>query len=308
MKKYLKVSIYRLVGILVAFFVGVSFLNAENSNPSGSNEIEEPLNEEVPYECLFQDGRSWIAWHGLAWNGSETHEFIKVVVVGDKIVEDIPCKVLKVEFIKLSPNGCWNSPDRADFPEYIYAYEKNRKIFIYRENGPYYIKDEIGREIELKYGEPYFDLYVDLNLTVGDSLKFGETILNDFVSEYGGSKHRTLELKFATPGVFPESFWIEGIGSNNLSSQWKRYSDPKLPTATTSCEQGLVMCCQDGEPIYDNRKAMLDLGINLDVLTSIDEVLMNTECSSYYYNLQGVKILQPHKGEIYIHNGKKILY
>lgn len=55
--------------------------------------------------------------------------------------------------------------------KYFYFYEEGDKIYRYREPGQYWILDENGKEtgrVGLK--DPYFDLYMDLDISLGDNL------------------------------------------------------------------------------------------------------------------------------------------
>lgn len=100
------------------------------------------------------------------------------------------------------------------------------------------------------WGDPYFDVYMDLNIGKGDT---------------------------ARPTSFGRSY--------------------------------LALCTLNGEILYDIRDQLDELGIYYGATSGIQ----NSETEEpikkpIYYNLQGIRVPTPVKGNIYISNGNKIKY
>lgn len=76
----------------------------------------------------------------------------------------------------------------------------------------------------------------------------------------------------------------------------------------------LVLCCENGVPIYDNRDILTKCGIDLSMMSDelsgaseIQEVQQTFSDDAKIYNLQGLEVTSPRKGQIYIRSGKKII-
>lgn len=199
-------------------------------------------------------------------------------------------------------------PDR-DEPTEFYAYEKDRVIYIYRPDGPYYVYDSEGKRVDLKYGEPYFDKYVDLNVKIGDEIPMMSKIESIDYREIGGCTRRVLKSESWRKFLNYENLWIEGIGSNCFANSFRQFTAPDEPIPTSIYATYLVMCCQDGTPIYDNRELMKSEGFFMDYATTVEEVdIEQNRDSGIIYNLQGLPVTHPQKGCPYILNGKKIIF
>ncbi len=310
--------------------LSVMQLNGTTVNNVVTNDDKSATGE---YNALFVDGKEWVVAHGWelnGWNSSlreyQTHQVLRISVVGDEVIEGIECKKLKVkcEMDKFSPDSsvgfeglvcCTKfSSDEA----FYYVYEKDRKIYVYRNPGPYCEIPAEGDDFmgmpEVKYGEPYFDLYMDLNHTVGEKISCYNPvsmlyhpveIVMDEYENYAGMSCRTLTLSDG-------SHWIEGVGSDQLVSMYNPYHDGLLdiPTSFTGLFSVMVSCTQDGKFVYDNRNLLHQNGVYVDdFLSGADTISAdNVMEDGAYYNMYGLKVDKPSKGCIYIHKGKKIIY
>lgn len=303
---------------MLAAVLGITSFNA-NANPTDAIET---IPDGYEYRELFTEGKSWIMWHGHNLSPNpETHLIFKVAVDGEQVIDGIDCKRLKVEIDKSHMQGfCMECTyflgvDTEEgfapaLPEYIYAYEKDKKIYVYRESGPYYEYDENGYLTDMKYGKPYFDLLMDLDVNLGEkAMGMGEIKKVEY-KEYGGILRRVIYNEDSYLGTYYPTHWIEGIGSNYCADEWEWYISPTIPVPTKLSNwyhNFLVSCSENGKIIYDNTDILKTEGINLDFVSSVETLGVNQE-DDKYYNLQGIPIINPVKGNIYIHGGKKIKF
>ena len=301
-------------------------------NAEITKEVNIPEQENT-YRPLFVDGKEWVVVHGwilYGWDINRTkydvHQVLRISVAGDEVIDGINCKKLRVrsEYNSMTPESmtgfegficCTKVPSDEVF---YYVYEKDRKIYVYRNPGPYY--DEPAAEDDLmfgpvvKYGEPYFDLYMDLNHSVGEkmtcctpeSLFYNQVeIVEDEYQEHGEMSCRT--LTFSDGG-----HWIEGIGSDMLFSMYDPYATGliDIPVSYSGMFNYLVSCTQDNKVLYDNRDWCNQKGMYFDdFLSGIKSVGGDyAVIDASYYNMFGLKVDNPKKGGIYIHQGKKIIY
>lgn len=135
--------------------------------------------EEFPYSELFTEGKEWTMYHfTVSPSGFRNHYIITVKVDGSKNIEGIDCKRLTINLQNFNGSCyvCENWLDRSlandigqlfygldvAIPEEVYVYEKDRKIYYYKNPGVKIKSDESGL-----YGcDPYFALYMDLNRTI----------------------------------------------------------------------------------------------------------------------------------------------
>lgn len=307
--------------IIIDCFVGLLFF-LESFVPLYAVESTiETIPENYKYQELFTEGKSWIMWHGLeSYPGYETHLIFKVSVDGEQEVDGILCKRLKVVIDQSFSHGscmecmyflgvdCDEGYVPA-LPEYLYAYEKDKKIYFYRESGPYYEYDENGHVLDLKYGKPYFDLLMDLNVNVGETAMGMGKITSVTYKEYGGVVRRVIsnDVSYIHSDYYP-THWIEGIGSNYCADDWEWLFPPciSVPTMISNWYHNfLVSCSENGHLIYDNSEILREVGINLDFISSVEKIQM-LPSSDLYYNLQGIPVENPRHGNIYIYRGQKI--
>lgn len=282
----------------------------------------ETTSEQYEYKHLFTEGKSWVMWHGVgASSDYETHLIFNVAVDGEKEIDGITCKRIKVEIDNSHSEGtCMECmyflgvDDGENFtpalPGYIYAYENDKKIYVYRESGPYYEYDEDGLVKELKYGKPYFDLLMDLDVNVGDAaMGMGEITKVEY-KEIGGVTRRVISNDISFLGLDNPIEWIEGIGSNYCADEWEWYLPLTIsvPTMMSNWYHNfLVKCSDNGEVIYDNSQNLKSAGVKLDGIGSV-LTIDTPDKEGVYYNLQGIPVGNPQKDNIYIRNGKKVIY
>ena len=143
--------------------------------------------EDIPYSEMFTEGKEWTLCHfGLEYNHYinperlyKIHAFIDVKVDGEAIIEGINCKRLKID-VKMIEPYCWDCYCWLDregineekeygyedvpiaIPEEVYVYEKDRRVYFYRNPG--FI---LENHYDIKECEPFFQLYMDFNKSVG---------------------------------------------------------------------------------------------------------------------------------------------
>ena len=307
----------RLLIALVILCGYVNFCLAADSGKCASNEIQQS-EVTAEYQPLFVEGREWWIIHGLPHHYPSTifttEYILRVAVDGEEEIEGILCKRLKLtqeicpDFDNLLCPFCVILPQN---PTCIYAYEKDRKVYVYRNPGPYYetVEQDGERVNVVKYGDPYFDLYVNLNFSEGEYASGIGTIVEEFTKDYNGLVSRTLgyyayDITGLSDGM---GYWIEGIGSTTVANCFPVYHDDPWPTIQT--ETCLVACLQDGKPLYDIREQLMERGVNIgSAATSIEEVASEHDSDETLFTLDGIRVSNPIRGTIYIQNGKKIIY
>ena len=166
-----------------------------------------------------------------------------------------------------------------------------------------------------RYGEPYFELYMDLNYTIGERAPGLGEIIADYCKDFDGVTRRVIcGTRYDSFGILgARESWIEGIGSNTVANQFTNYLFRQTPSQSYYHQDYyLALCTQDGVPIYDIRDKLDEMGIYYGETSSVntipsERIAENVEDDNYY-NLQGLKTTNPKSGEIYIHHGKKIKY
>ena len=310
----------RLLIALVILCGYVNFCLAADSGKCASNEIQQS-EVTAEYQPLFVEGREWWIIHGLPHHYPSTiftTEYImRVAVDGEEEIEGILCKRLKVtqEICQDVENVlCPFCVILTQNPTYIYAYEKDRKVYVYRNPGPYFetVGEQNGVPVNVvKYGDPYFDLYVNLNFSEGEYASGIGTIIEEFTKDYNGLVSRTLgyyayDITGLSEGM---GYWIEGIGSTTVANCFPQYHDNLQEWPTIKTETCLVACLQDGKPLYDIRELLMERGVNIgSAATSIEEVASEHDSDETLFTLDGIRVSNPIRGTIYIQNGKKIIY
>lgn len=279
--------------------------------------------QDVKYYPLFTEGKEWTMYHFDAepdYKGGAdfiTHHIINVKVDGSKEIEGIQCKRLVIDVQSLGGgcNGCRNWLNRdwvnelfydkygfnVAIAEEVYAYEKDRQIFIYRNPG---IKLNAEKK-DIEQCEPYFELLMDLNVSVGDPAPSVRKIDTDDMVTINGKPHRRLTEPDPEDNYsWMKWEWIEGVGCSIGFSNYKiydqYYADPFTELKVPYFQLALVK--DKGQVIYDRRDILKNMG--LDIVTSVEEIATEENSDPYYYDLQGRRIAEPTPGEPYIHQGK----
>lgn len=284
-------------------------------------------NAQSNHQLLFEDGKEWVVAHGIVDSTPEgdatlsTHQLLTITVDGEDVIEDILCKRLKIEVENRAAadfDGTISS--RCGFCHFLngpqtelYVYEDGDKIYVYRNPGPYYVYPEPGAEnmnTELKYGDPYFDLYADFSNGEDENVPGLGTVTMVEYPLYNNVPRRTLWANWNDPiGLYNgQNCWIEGIGASTLANCFHRYSDPNEVFPTILGASYLVSCKHNGETLYDVSDKMKQRGIYIGSSEAGVELAAEDVDEGEYYSLQGIRVGHPAKGEIYIKSGKKIKY
>ncbi len=298
--------------LIISILTSVSVYSQSESTSNGNFDIS------AQYQPLLQEGKEWTLIH-YALNCDrvkpETHQVLTVSVDCTENIDGKECKRLKIECERPGEgetefNWCGICIAVEEGISYKYLYEEDGKIFVYRNPGPYYAEGEnwYGEPTTVvKYGEPYFDLYIDQNYGLGDFMPGIGTISKEEYIEYGPLTCRTLSTK----GVQ----WIEGIGSPDYSSAYDPYYDPNLELPTNGSKYKRLICCKlDGNPLFDETQKYKSLGLYTgDIVSKVEAIESivseaDQNKSDTLYNLQGIKVNNPVKGQIYICNGHKVIY
>ena len=308
-----------------------------NSDDAGIENDGNTPTEFGEYQPLFIEGKKWVmicgSITGSSWNRFATHQLITVTVEGEEVIEDIICKKIKVvnQHCVTNPpdnmtlNRCYYCYDVPEGDSYHYVYEKNRKIYVYRDPGPYYEYVEEGDDdlfqtygsgYYRQYGEPYFEEYIDLNYGLNDSSPVLGKIVEEKYENYGSLNCRTISGSHVSYFIGDRNNWIEGIGSNVILDSLKRY-DEYFPMMYPSIMTGsyLVLCTLNDAPLYDVRDKLRAVGAYFGEsestgisVTQADDLFPDDTITESIYSLEGIKVSNPIKGNIYIRNGKKIRY
>ncbi|MDE6271524.1 MAG: hypothetical protein K2M31_00765 [Muribaculaceae bacterium] len=283
--------------------------------------------EEYPYAELFTEGKEWTWIHyGIkpGYDGKPfftTHYVVTVKVDGSKNINGVDCKRLTIDTESM-PGSCnvcdyWLNREYANafsyytyrvsmgIKEEVYVYEKDRKIYFYRDPGVKY-KDEVSDEITLC--RPYFDLLMDLNISVGDNGGCLGKIISDELIYIDGQPHRKLVgtgLEYSTVPNWKAFEWIEGIGSSEVLCNYTQYFWSYAPLAPDMCIDDYILAevKDNGKVIYDQMDVIRNLGLQVPVTLGaavIPEQVTNHKC----YDLQGRPINSPKHGEFFIRDGK----
>ena len=251
--------------------------NANNSDISlNSGEAEE----------FFADGKEWEVSHFytdpyyLVKDGKEFYlecRRIHVKVAGEETVEGKLCK--RLEISQEHKGECGNC-DYWHIPAVMYGYENEGKIYIYRVADYYAPYDEETLEEAYNAAPKSFQ---ELNIPEDKDYDYKRFWC-------------TVPSKYSIK-------WIEGVGCSYGFGKLDLLNFP-ISTGTDFPYYKLVKCTKNGVPLYDKTE---ELATILDTPTGA-EVICAEENEGPYYNLQGIKVSNPIKGELYLFNGKKSVY
>ncbi len=290
--------------------------------------------EEYPYSELFTEGKEWTWCHYIWYRGEYYPEkLINVKVNGSSTIEGIECKRLLIEIQPLSTHcSCddcclWL---RENFQKYgynvaiqkhVWVYEKDRKIYYYKNPGIRLNSDKT----DIAIGSPYFALLMDQNFSVGDNFDDTYIITGDELIDINGVPHRKISKNYRKDldvTMNPEAedkVWIEGIGATsgfpwnyevmfpyyvekNPDEEWMTglpsfsYMDRTFPYID------LALVKDNGNIIYDGRDKLSELGV--DVTSGIKTLETEEVTSDKCYDLQGRPIDPKNAKGLYIQNGK----
>lgn len=311
---------FRSTGAFICLLAGmIGSANDVNANA--------PIYEDYPYAELFTEGKEWIWYHfscdPYSRGKYNAHEIVTVKVDGSKIIDGIECKRLKLErkFGHGYCNACdfWFNRDHfnlmedftynfvGSFPEEAYVYEKDRKIYFYRNPGVRYTSD--GNDIEPC--DPYFDLYMDLNISIGDRGPNMGIIDTDELIYIDGKPHRRITGKYDEDEDVEDwevSEWIEGIGATAGLSRYKQFfwfSNIGVSGMSGPDYYRLAYVIDNGKVIFDQSDVLRNLGMEVDIpAAAVESIKADDEHSHKYFDLQGRPISAPLRNQLYIHDGK----
>ena len=266
-----------VVSLFAVMFASGLLLSAQDSN------FHEPLSDSDEF---FAEGKEWEISHFytnpyyLNHNGVAEYKEcrrINVKVNGKEEVDGKLCK--RLEITQDHKGKCGNCT-YWHIPEVMYALEENGKVYVYR------IADYIspGSDEPGSLAEAY----------EGASKSFQELT-------YTGEGRASMQYYNAPGGKSIE--WIDGVGWNYGFGPLDLYRFD-IATGGDYPYYMMVKCQHNGKTLYDHSEELTSI---LDSTTGVCEI-ESVEYSEIYYNLQGNKVSNLQKGELYICNGKKILY
>ena len=230
------------------------------------------------YKKLLTDGKMWkcVTRGDHFTSGDAT---FTVTVAGDTIVDGKASKKLQYE-------------GETEFGQKIkytrVAYEEDGKV--YTKNLEYYFDYE-----------DEFILVLDFNMRLNDKTAndYHTVEAEDYVYVDGEKVHR---VKFNTKDRYDiPPVWVEGVGPN---SDFILFTPPTaIPTSTGGSAIDYVLECYDnGKLIYTADDFLKGWDTNGIVLPTTEKAAGGTT-----YDISGKPTNAPHKGEIYIKDGKKLL-
>ena len=160
----------------------------------------------------------------------------------------------------------------------------NKTCVAYEENGKLYkVKDGI------------FTLIFDINLQKGDKIDNLAYVFAQGIVYINELPHKILYIDSMVDHPAHECFYkiIEGIGI----SKDEFISSFNLGSEKDYCT--LISCKENGKIIYENTH---------NIETGIIEPTITTKMDNVFYNLNGIRVINPQKGNLYIHNRKKIIH
>ena len=256
--------------------------NANNSDITlNSGEAEE----------FFADDKEWEVSHFISnpayliQDGKKIYKEcirINVKVAGEEMIEGKLCKRLEIVAVRKLTYDYYYGCDYCLYwpiPNVIYGYEENGKVYVYR------IADYITGSDPEELKEAY-----------DSAPKSFQEIYDSQIDSDNGQRHWHT---FNNSSVE----WIDGVGWNYGFGKLDMYFFD-IGTGVDYPYYKLVKCTKNGVPLYDKTE---ELATILDTPTGA-EVICAEENEGPYYNLQGIKVSNPIKGELYLFNGKKSVY
>lgn len=160
----------------------------------------------------------------------------------------------------------------------------NKTCVAYEENGKLY-KVKNGR----------FTLIFDINLKKGDEISNLASVVAERIVYINELPTKILYIDSMVDHPAHECFYkvIEGIGVSK---------DEFISSFNLGCEKDystLISCKENGRIIYESTH---NIGTGLIVPTS------TCKMDNIFYNLNGIRVINPEKGILYIYNGKKIIH
>lgn len=229
--------------------------------------------QQVSFAPILEEGKAW-KWQHVSAINEEDNNIILVEIVGDSIVENRTCKLIKTS--KIKPSGA------ESYGRLMPVYEENGKIYEYIDG---------------------FHPMLDMSLKIGERTPFvgfdGNPIANEYLTvvaeeyiEVRGRVFRRLQLDdgFYHDENDPKLYWVEGIG---LSSDLCQISGYAMMSGWLRHE--MLECSKDGELIFTKEDFDAEP-------CAVTEVSVEAQPANIY-DLKGIKHTSPVKG-LNIINGK----
>lgn len=233
------------------------------------------------YLPVLVEGRMWkLSYVERGVYQNIPNAYMTITVDGDSVVHGKTCKKLAVDYSRLIP---------VVYPKYIVAYEKDGRVYRIDEDG----KEKLVMDINLHMGDLIYNKFAGLN-------EYLEYIVGneDFII-IDGVRRKRLVIRTPVENGIDECryYMVEGIGLSK---------DELVDVGLNGCDWNeyfhrLLAC-------YDNGKCIFSAGdFTRDKNTGITNFPKAVDTDLGLYDLQGMKRSNITKGEIYIHNGKKLV-
>lgn len=236
------------------------------------------------YQPMLKEGKTWVT--GEHFFNIDYSENFSYTVCGDTLIDGRTCKKVRREKLTEIPTPCGMATKDRDVAmndTYMETYEGD--IAMYEEDRKVYFYNATDKRPQLLF---------DFSLHKGDEVSAdGSRIIAEDSIMTAGKKFRRLVL---SKKVYEENeCWVEGVGPNFIC----------LETASSTKNTGPycvlpVYCCSPDEFYFseeDFSKEPFYTGIR---------AISTEQCrTSGMYDISGRRINAPHKGDVYIKEGKK---
>ena len=221
------------------------------------------------YKPMLTDGKLW-KW--VEENIMQGNHIYSIAVYGDTIVRGQTCKRIYFRPEDFNPSDVSSLSGDC--------------LAAYEEDGCVYVDDILFQN------QGKFVKMLDFNMQVGETLFGYIKVANEDYKEINGDRVRRIKFRNSYKDV---SVWVEGIGPCN-----NYYSTP-LPVPTNGYMGDRMLECYDnGKLIYTADDFLKGWDTNGIALPTAEKTAGGTT-----YDISGKPTNAPHKGEIYIKDGKK---
>lgn len=258
------------------------------------------------YEPLLSDGKSWEIIRGIGEMPIvDDNPPICYTVDCDTIVMGKVCK--KVNYVDVA-NICYSSAQGT-----IILLEEDKILYKYHDSftiEDWYWSDEINNmEFKQIYIPAGFEPKIDFNLSSGDKTYGGKILADQIITDFG-KEYRQIIINNNFPWEIGDSYvqamWIEGVGTSLLERALiPNYYDRYFYYPTMLYDWITLNCKVNGEVIFDFTKYIERYHFEDTTSVKVNE---SEKCDSSYYDLTGIKVSKPIKGQLYIHDRKLVKY
>lgn len=232
------------------------------------------------YLPVLEVGRTWIV--GEREFGTENDvRFIEVAVVERAVVAGLDAFKIRLRKVEKT-DGVWNVVENASPSAVFYGYEENGNVYSVDEaTGTKYLFISMDPDNPM-YHKPDIHRHISLDLNVA-------------------GKNRKC-ICFPDLMVNFNTWIVEGIGTSVYIKLYRPISSP----GEKSYDYYMAECRQDGEPIFtkDDFDSLMQY-VSVDNVASI-----SPGCGEEHplYDIHGKCVDAPRPGEIYVSEGKKIMF